>query len=156
MLNFIPATAQVQAIVSQLTAAVAPGSYLAITHPTLELGGEENARAMRFWNENATPPITARTGAEIAGFFAGLRLLDPRAGAVLAVAAGPARARRAGGGAPVRGGGTEGLTAAAPRTLTGPPAWPPHRPAPALRRSGRPGRPARAGCRLRTRPARAW
>jgi O-methyltransferase involved in polyketide biosynthesis len=77
VLNFIPATAQAQAIVSQLTAAVAPGSYLAISHPTLELGGDANARAMRFWNENATPAITARTGAEIAGFFAGLRLLEP-------------------------------------------------------------------------------
>jgi hypothetical protein len=31
---------------------------------------------MRFWNENATPPIIA-CGTEIAGFFAGLRLLEP-------------------------------------------------------------------------------
>jgi O-methyltransferase involved in polyketide biosynthesis len=77
VLNFIPDTAQAGAIVRHLAGAVTPGSYLAITHPTLELGGEANARAMRFWNENATPPITARTGAEIAGFFRGLRLLEP-------------------------------------------------------------------------------
>lgn len=32
---------------------------------------------MRFWNENATPPITARGRAEITTFFEGLDLLDP-------------------------------------------------------------------------------
>ena len=33
--------------------AVPSGSYLVLTHPTLELGGEGNAEAMAFWNENA-------------------------------------------------------------------------------------------------------
>jgi hypothetical protein len=32
---------------------------------------------MKFWNENATPPITARSGADIAEFFDGLELLEP-------------------------------------------------------------------------------
>jgi hypothetical protein len=32
---------------------------------------------MKFWNENATPPITARSGEDIATFFEGLDLLEP-------------------------------------------------------------------------------
>lgn len=70
-------TADAERIVATLVDAVPPGSFLAITHPTLELGGEANARAMEFWNENAKPPITARSRAEFTQFFAGLELLDP-------------------------------------------------------------------------------
>jgi len=43
--------------------ALPAGSYLTLTHPTLELGGDVNIEAMRFWNQNATPPITARSAA---------------------------------------------------------------------------------------------
>lgn len=32
---------------------------------------------MKFWNENATPPITARSSAQFGRFFEGLQLLDP-------------------------------------------------------------------------------
>ncbi|MGP3987914.1 SAM-dependent methyltransferase [Streptomyces sp. 3N207] len=77
ILNFIADTDEATAIVETLMAAVPSGSYLALTHPTLELGGASNVEAMRFWNENATPPITARTGAEVARFFQGLVLLEP-------------------------------------------------------------------------------
>ncbi|MGI5351775.1 SAM-dependent methyltransferase [Streptomyces sp. CA-250714] len=77
ILNFIADTDEATAIVDTLMAAVPSGSYLALTHPTLELGGDGNIEAMRFWNENATPPITARTGAEVARFFQGLELLVP-------------------------------------------------------------------------------
>ncbi|MFF4730483.1 SAM-dependent methyltransferase [Streptomyces mirabilis] len=79
----------------RIMATLPSGSCLALTHPTTDLGGEGNVVAMRFWNENATPPITARGRAEITAFFEGLDLLDPglvscaqwrarpRAGAVL-------------------------------------------------------------------------
>ncbi|WP_151479907.1 SAM-dependent methyltransferase [Streptomyces albicerus] len=79
ILNFVLDTRQAQDIVHRLMAAVAPGSYLVLTHPTTdaELGGEGNIPAMRFWNENATPPVTARTRTEITAFFDGLDLLDP-------------------------------------------------------------------------------
>ncbi|MHA6619878.1 SAM-dependent methyltransferase [Pseudonocardia sp. DLS-67] len=77
ILNFVLDTADAERIVATLVDAVPPGSFLAITHPTLELGGEANARAMEFWNENAKPPITARSRAEFTQFFAGLELLDP-------------------------------------------------------------------------------
>jgi hypothetical protein len=77
LLNFILDTEEAVRIVGTLVAAAAPGSYLAITHPTVELGGEANVKAMAFWNENAKPPITHRTRAEVARFFDGLELLEP-------------------------------------------------------------------------------
>lgn len=79
ILNFVLDTEKAQRIVDELMAAVPSGSYLVLTHPTtdIELGGGSQAEAMRFWNENATPPITARTGPEISRFFEGLELLEP-------------------------------------------------------------------------------
>ncbi|GAA2226291.1 SAM-dependent methyltransferase [Streptomyces amakusaensis] len=77
ILNFIMDTGEARSIVRTLMDAVPSGSALVLTHPTLELGGEGNKEAMRFWNENATPPITARTGAEITSFLDGLEILSP-------------------------------------------------------------------------------
>ncbi|BCL17583.1 SAM-dependent methyltransferase [Micromonospora sagamiensis] len=77
ILNFVLDTDEAYAIVRRLMDAVPSGSYLAVTHPTVELGGEANVAAMAFWNENAAPPIRSRTGAEIAGFFTGLELVAP-------------------------------------------------------------------------------
>jgi O-methyltransferase involved in polyketide biosynthesis len=77
ILNFVLDNAEAQRIVSRLTDAVAPGSYLALSHPTMELGGEGNAEAMRFWNEHARPPIRARSAAEIARLLDGLDLVEP-------------------------------------------------------------------------------
>jgi S-adenosyl methyltransferase len=76
-LNFVLDNAEAIAIVQRLLDAVVPGSYLALSHPTLELGGEGNAEAMRFWNEHARPPIRARGSAEIRQFLTGLDLVDP-------------------------------------------------------------------------------
>ena len=77
ILNFVLDNAEAKAIVQRLLDAVVPGSYLALSHPTLELGGAGNAEAMRFWNEHARPPIRARDGAEIRQFLTGLDLVDP-------------------------------------------------------------------------------
>jgi hypothetical protein len=77
ILNFVLDTDEARSIVRELMDAVPSGSYLVLTHPTLELGGEGNEAAMRFWNENATPPITARSRADVASFLDGLDLLEP-------------------------------------------------------------------------------
>jgi O-methyltransferase involved in polyketide biosynthesis len=77
ILNFVLDTGEAAVIVNHVMDAVPSGSYLVVSHPTLELGGEANAEAMRFWNEHATPPITARSRAEISQFFEGLKLLEP-------------------------------------------------------------------------------
>ncbi|GAB2848670.1 SAM-dependent methyltransferase [Streptomyces deserti] len=79
ILNFVLDTDKARDIVRQMMAAVPSGSYLVLTHPTFDddLGGAGQIPAMKFWNENATPPITARSGADIAAFFDGLELLEP-------------------------------------------------------------------------------
>jgi O-methyltransferase involved in polyketide biosynthesis len=79
ILNFVLDTDEARDIVRRVMAAVPSGSFLVLTHPTVDadLGGEGNVPAMAFWNENATPPITARPRAEVAAFFAGLELVEP-------------------------------------------------------------------------------
>jgi O-methyltransferase involved in polyketide biosynthesis len=77
ILNFVLDTDKARSIVRTLMDALPSGSHLVLTHPTLELGGEGNAQAMAFWNENATPPITARSRAEFASFLDGLEIVEP-------------------------------------------------------------------------------
>ncbi|MER5679731.1 MULTISPECIES: SAM-dependent methyltransferase [Streptomyces] len=77
ILNFVLDTAEARGIVTKLMDALPSGSHLVLTHPTTELGGEGNEAAMRFWNENATPPITARSRTEFASFLDGLDVLEP-------------------------------------------------------------------------------
>ncbi|MET7852014.1 SAM-dependent methyltransferase [Streptomyces avermitilis] len=79
ILNFVLDTARAQDIVRRIMAAVPSGSRLVLTHPTTDagLGGEGNVAAMKFWNDNATPPITARSREEVTAFFDGLDLIPP-------------------------------------------------------------------------------
>ena len=79
ILNFVLDTDKARDIVRRVMAAVPSGSFLVLTHPTFDddLGGAGQIPAMKFWNENATPPITARSGTDIAAFFEGLELLEP-------------------------------------------------------------------------------
>ncbi|MFJ1968129.1 SAM-dependent methyltransferase [Streptomyces sp. NPDC087903] len=79
ILNFVLDTEKARDIVRGIMAAAPSGSFLVLTHPTFEadLGGEGQIPAMTFWNENATPPITARSREDIAAFFDGLELLEP-------------------------------------------------------------------------------
>ncbi|EPH43427.1 SAM-dependent methyltransferase [Streptomyces aurantiacus] len=79
ILNFVPDTGEARSIVRTLMDAVPSGSYLVLTHPTLDadVGGAGNQPAMDFWNANATPPITGRTRAEFLSFMEGLELLEP-------------------------------------------------------------------------------
>ncbi|CAL9588559.1 hypothetical protein SUDANB58_05184 [Streptomyces sp. enrichment culture] len=79
ILNFVLDTGKARDIVRRVMAAVPSGSCLALTHPTLdaEFGGAGQIPAMEFWNENATPPVTARSRADIAAFLEGLEPVEP-------------------------------------------------------------------------------
>ncbi len=79
ILNFVLDYDKARDIVRRVLAEVPSGSYLVLNHPTFDdaLGGAGQIPAMKFWNENATPPITARSGTDIAAFFDGLDLLEP-------------------------------------------------------------------------------
>ncbi len=64
------------AIVDRLMAAVPSGSYLAISHPAMEINpGQQEAQ--RRYNERVSTPQTLRTQAEVARFFTGLELVEP-------------------------------------------------------------------------------
>jgi O-methyltransferase involved in polyketide biosynthesis len=77
IVNFIVDDAEAHAVVSRLVDAVPSGSYLVISHPTLEVNGRAVQQSMRQWNESGATPITARSRDEISGFFAGLEVLEP-------------------------------------------------------------------------------
>lgn len=77
VLNFVHDNAEARSIVARLMAAVPSGSYLAVTHPTVELGGEMNVPAMEFYNKRARPTIRARNEAEIAALLEGLEPVPP-------------------------------------------------------------------------------
>jgi hypothetical protein len=64
-------------IIGRLMDALAPGSYLAIAHPTLEVTGQKMAEAIELWNRYGTPPGTHRTPRQLGRLFAGLDLVEP-------------------------------------------------------------------------------
>jgi O-methyltransferase involved in polyketide biosynthesis len=77
ILNFVLDDEAAGRIVTRLVDAVPAGSYLAITHPTVQLGGEMNVPAMEFYNKRARPRIRARDRTQIEAFVAGLELVEP-------------------------------------------------------------------------------
>jgi hypothetical protein len=63
-------------IVGRLMAAVRSGSYLAISHPAIDIQpGQEEAQ--RRYNERVSTPQTLRAREDVARFFTGLELVEP-------------------------------------------------------------------------------
>jgi O-methyltransferase involved in polyketide biosynthesis len=77
IVNFVVDDEQATAIVKRLVDAVPSGSYLAISHPTLQVHREAVERSMEMWNSSGAAPITARTPEQIGAYFRGLELLEP-------------------------------------------------------------------------------
>jgi O-methyltransferase involved in polyketide biosynthesis len=77
ILNFIPNTDQAHTIVDRLLAALCPGSYVVISHPTPEIDDAAMRAAMGFWNDSGAAPIVARSRQQLIHFFDGLELLAP-------------------------------------------------------------------------------
>jgi S-adenosyl methyltransferase len=63
-------------IVDRIMSAVPAGSYLAISHPALEIHPGQ-AEAQRRYNERVSTPQTLRTHDDVARFFAHLELVEP-------------------------------------------------------------------------------
>ncbi len=77
LLHFIPDDAAAERVVRTLRDALAPGSYLAISHATHgHLPGEATAQAERLYTR-FTAGGKYRTAAAIARFFEGLTLIEP-------------------------------------------------------------------------------
>jgi len=64
-------------IVATLAAALAPGSYLAISHVTADFAPEQIAAATAAYNTHVPVPVTARSHSQVSALFGGLPLLAP-------------------------------------------------------------------------------
>jgi len=77
VLHFIPPEDDPERIVKRLHAALAPGSYVAISHGTADTLSDEVAQRGRELFERTPTPYFARTRAEVERLFAGLDLVEP-------------------------------------------------------------------------------
>jgi len=75
-LPFIASTARAAAIVSELMAAFAPGSYLALCHVASDLD-PAIAAGVDYWNRTSPQQFTLRSRAEVAELTAGLDVVKP-------------------------------------------------------------------------------
>ncbi|KIH96564.1 translation initiation factor IF-2 [Streptomonospora alba] len=77
VVNFVDDDAEVRAVLDRLLGALAPGSYLVVSHPTDDLDPERAHQVAAAWNERGTPKLTVRSAAGIEALFDGLELLEP-------------------------------------------------------------------------------
>ena len=79
ILHFLPESDEPYRIVEQLMGAVPSGSYLAISHITLDVAEHAEAvrNATRRYNETTNETWVLRTTDEVAAFFTGLELVEP-------------------------------------------------------------------------------
>ncbi len=77
ILHFIPDAAGPADIVATLAGALAPGSYLAISHLTADFAPDQVAAATAAYNTQVPVPVTARSHAQVTALFGGLPLLAP-------------------------------------------------------------------------------
>ncbi len=91
VLHFIPEEDSPHKLVEMLTAAVAPGSYLVISHATSEDIGADAAGQVQDLYAQASAPAVPRSPAEVTRFFEGLELVSPDIDNVAAWRPGPRR-----------------------------------------------------------------
>jgi S-adenosyl methyltransferase len=65
------------AIVAALMDAMPPGSYLALSHPASDIDAEAMAKMAIVLNQMMAEKVSFRDRAAVAGFFAGLELVEP-------------------------------------------------------------------------------
>jgi hypothetical protein len=77
VLHFIPDDDEAHHLVRTLRDAIAPGSYLVISHASDDNLSRDTIEQMQRIYSRTPTPIKARSGAEIARFFEGLELVEP-------------------------------------------------------------------------------
>jgi S-adenosyl methyltransferase len=77
ILHFFADTEHPDVIVAQLVEALAPGSYLAISHLARDVHGEALTETFNRLNQQMSESVILRTRDEVARFFDGLDLVDP-------------------------------------------------------------------------------
>ena len=77
VLHFVTDREDPAGIVAALASALAPGSYVAISHLTADLAPDQVVAAVAAYNKLAPVPVTARSHAQVSGLFGGLPLEPP-------------------------------------------------------------------------------
>ncbi|HEY1616312.1 MAG TPA: SAM-dependent methyltransferase, partial [Streptosporangiaceae bacterium] len=77
VLQFIPDSDDPPGVVAALARAMAPGSYVAISHMTAEFDPDVVGPAVHTYNASVTVPIHPRNRDQVAGLLGGLELIDP-------------------------------------------------------------------------------
>jgi hypothetical protein len=85
VMHFVPDEQDPWSLVATYMAAVAPGSYLALSHGTAENLPPSQIQATEDAMANATTNVYPRPRAEVERFFEGLELLPPYEGAQPAI-----------------------------------------------------------------------
>jgi len=77
VLHFLPDASDPQGIVATLSGALAPGSFVVISHLTSDFAPEEVAAGVAAYNALVPAGITARSHAQVTALFGGLALVAP-------------------------------------------------------------------------------
>jgi S-adenosyl methyltransferase len=77
VMHFVPDEGDPKAVVATLRDALAPGSYLAMQHATLDKQPESTARMVEHFNAKSPEPMTWRNREQITEFFDGFTILEP-------------------------------------------------------------------------------
>lgn len=79
VLHFVPDDTQAYDAVARLVAALAPGSYLVVSHAATESfpRGSERAKAAELYQRQTATPGGSRSRSETERFFTGIELVDP-------------------------------------------------------------------------------
>jgi hypothetical protein len=77
IVHFFADTGDIRAILTALTQAVAPGSYLTVTHLAKDVDGNALAETFGRLNEQMRESVTLRSQDEVGGLFAGLETIPP-------------------------------------------------------------------------------
>jgi hypothetical protein len=77
ILHFIPDAEDPAGIVEGLADALAPGSFIAISHLTADMAPEQVTSGVAAYNSLVTARITARTHSQVTALFSGLSLVPP-------------------------------------------------------------------------------
>jgi S-adenosyl methyltransferase len=77
VLHFIADTEDPAGIVAKLAAALAPGSYLVISHLTSDLAPDQVTAGVGAYNAAVSTALTARTHIQVSALFGGLPLVAP-------------------------------------------------------------------------------
>ena len=77
VLHFLPDSDDPQGIVAALASALAPGSFVVISHLTADFAPDEVASGVAAYNALVPAGITARTHREVTALFGGLALVPP-------------------------------------------------------------------------------